>query len=201
MVSGDGNNIFVLQYPTNLDISQLFRVSGDGRYLIPGTSQVNPMNIHAYWFAEEHQAKDVFGLLDSKNKENDMPTLNRAYLGLSAAMQEGDGRMVVEILETMRRGNVNVKAPDWDEREWTDYLRRRYEDLGLQKMLEFVTKAGVQGSYQATELSEKSNEKTGTYRLEVPFPNDTLPIIYEESKEDGRLLSVMIFNETDATAE
>jgi hypothetical protein len=108
-VSGDGSNIFVLQYPANMDISQVFRVSNDGRYLTTGTSRVNPMNIHTYWFSKEHQTQEVFEFLSSKNQSNFMPTLNRAYLALAAAMQEGDGRKVVEVWMS-RRGRTTYEA-------------------------------------------------------------------------------------------
>jgi len=37
---------------------------------------------------------------------------------------------------------------------------------------------------------DKSDEKIGVYRLEVPFPKEVLSITYKESKEDGKLLSV-----------
>ncbi|QWU15584.1 hypothetical protein SAMN04487895_112133 [Paenibacillus sophorae] len=192
-VSGNGSNIFVLQYPTRFGLTQVFRVSDDGQYLIPSTSQVNPMDFHVYWFTAEQRKKDVFELLAAKNKNSFLATLNRAYLPLAAAMQEGDGRMVVKILETMRTAGVQVKAPDWDERAWTDYLRSQYEGASLQKTLEFVTKAVVLGSYASRELPEKSGEKATTYRFEVPFPTGTVPIAYEESKENGRLVSVTLF--------
>ncbi|AHV99149.1 hypothetical protein [Paenibacillus sabinae] len=193
MVSGNGSNIFILQYPTRFGSTEVFRVSDDGRYLIPGTSQVNPIDLHAYWFTAEQRKEDVFELLSAKNKNSFLATLNRAYLPLAAAMQEGDGSMVVKILETMRAAGVRVKVPDWDERGWTEYLQSRYENASVQRTLEFMTKAGVQGSYESRELPEKSDEKTGAYRFEVPFPTGTVPIIYEESKGNGRLVSVTIF--------
>ena len=50
LVSGNGTQIFVLQYPTKLDARQLIHVSTNGRYLMTSTSQINPIDIHAYWF-------------------------------------------------------------------------------------------------------------------------------------------------------
>ncbi|AIQ14593.1 hypothetical protein [Paenibacillus durus] len=193
MVSGNGSNIFVLQYPTRFGSTEVFRVSDNGRYLIPGTSQINPMDFHAYWFTAEQRKEEVFELLAAKNKTNFLATLNRAYLPLAAAMQEGDGRMLVKILETMRTAGVHVNAPEWDERKWTYYLRSQYEGASVRRTLEFMTKAGVQGSYESWELAEKSSGEMGVYRFEVPFPAGTVPITYEESKENGRLVSVTVF--------
>lgn len=194
MVSGDGRHIFVMQYPSRYDISQVFRVSDDGRYLIPGTSQMNPMDFHAYWFTAEQSAENLFELLAAKNKTNYIATINRAYLALACALQEGDGRLVVNLLETMRQSGVNVKAPDWDDVTWTDNLQGRYKGASLQKTLELLTKTGVQGGYEVKELLDKSDEKIGVYRFEVPFPDGMLPITYKESKVDGELLSVNIMD-------
>jgi hypothetical protein len=192
MVSGDGSHIFVMQYPTRFGISQVFRVSDDGRYLIPGTSEMNPMDFHAYWFTAEQNTEKLFELLAAKNKMNYIPTTNRAYLALACAMQEGDGRMVVNLLETMRQAGVNVKAPDWDELTWTVNLHGRYKGASLQKTLDLLTKAGIQGGYEGKELLDKSDEKIGVYLFEVPFPNGMLSITYKESKVDGKLLSVNV---------
>lgn len=194
MVSGDASHLFVMQYPTRFDISQVFRVSDDGRYLIPGTSQINPMDFHAYWFTTEQSTENLFELLAAKNKTNSIATTDRAYLALACAMQEGDGRMVVNLLETMRKAGINVKAPDWDGLTWTDNLHGRYKDASLQKTLELLTKAGVQGSYESKKLLYKSDEKIGVYRFEVPFPDGMLPITYKESKVDGKLLSVNVMD-------
>ncbi|BBI35957.1 hypothetical protein [Cohnella abietis] len=194
MISGDGSHIFIMQYPTRFDISQVFRVSDDGRYLIPGTSQMNPMDFHAYWFTTEQSTENLFKLLAAKNKTNYIATINRSYLALACAMQEGDGRMVVNLLETMRQAGLNVKAPDWDELTWTDNLHGRYKGATLQRTLELMTKAGVQGGYEGRELLDESDEKIGVYRFEVPFPDGMLPITYKESKEDGKLLSVSVMD-------
>ncbi|TCZ69561.1 hypothetical protein E0485_23735 [Paenibacillus albiflavus] len=194
MVSGDGLHISVMQYPTRFDVSHVFRVSDDGRYLIPGTSQVNPMDFHAYWFTTDQSAENLFELLAAKNKTNNIATMNRAYLALACAMQEGDGHMVVHLLETMRRAGVNVKVLNWDEVTWTNNLQGRYQGTGLQKTLELLTKAGIQGAYEGTELLEKSDETIGVYRIEVPFPDGMIPITYKESKVDGKLLSVNVMD-------
>ncbi|MFC5404723.1 hypothetical protein [Cohnella soli] len=194
MVSGDGSHIFIMQYPTRFDISQVFRVSDDGRYLIPRTSQMNPMDFHYYWFTTEQSTENLLEMLAAKNKTNYIATINRSYLALACALQEGDGRMVVNLLETMRQAGVNVKAPDWDDQTWTDNLHGRYKGASLQKTLELLTKAGVQGGYEGKELLDKSDEKIGVYRFEVPFPDGMLSIIYKESKEDGKLLSVNVMD-------
>ncbi|MBP1964195.1 hypothetical protein J2Z65_003418 [Paenibacillus aceris] len=194
MVSGDGSHIFAMQYPARFGIAQVFRVSDDGRFLIPGTSQMNPMDFHAYWFTAEQSTENLLDLLAAKNKPNDIATINRAYLALACALQEGDGRMVISLLETMRHAGVSVKAPDWDERTWTNNLHDRYKGASLQMTLDLLTKAGVQGSYESKELLDKSDEKVGVYRFEVPFPDGMLPITYTESKNDGKLLSLNVLD-------
>ncbi|OCT13459.1 hypothetical protein A8709_17795 [Paenibacillus pectinilyticus] len=194
MVSGDGSHIFALQYPSRFDVSRVFRVSDDGKYLIPGTSPVNPMDFHAYWFTTDQNAGNVFDILVAKNKTNDITTINRAYLALACAMQEGDGRMVVKLLETMRQAGVNVTAPDWDDLTWTDNLHHRYHGATLPLTLELLSKAGVQGSYVSQEIVDKSDENIGVYRFEVPFPDGMIPITYSESKKDGKLLSIHVLD-------
>ncbi|CAN7541766.1 hypothetical protein LJR153_003907 [Paenibacillus sp. LjRoot153] len=192
MVSGDGSQIFVIQYPTRFDIAPVFRVSDDGRFVITGTSPRNPMDFHTYWFTTEQHTDHIFSLLAAKNQLNDTAMFNRAYLALASAMQEGDGRTVVNVLSTMRQSGVDVKAPDWDIPTWTDNLQRRYQGASLQKSLELLTKAGIQGGYEVTDLSDKNEDKVGVYRLVVPFPEGVIPITYKESKVDGKLLSIQV---------
>lgn len=194
LVSGDGSQVFVLQYPTRFDISQVFHVSDNGRYLILGTSRMNPDDFHTYWFTAEQTSENVFELLAAKNKKNYLSTLNRAYLALACAMQEGDGRMIVEILEMMRRAGVEVMAPDWDEIMWTESMQGRYKGASWQTALEYITKAGVQGAYEGKEQFGQSDEQIGVYRLEVPFPDGMQPITYKESKVDGKLLSISVMD-------
>jgi hypothetical protein len=192
MVSGDGSQIFVIQYPTRFDISPVFRVSDDGKYVISGTSPLNPMDFHTYWFTVDQRTDHMFNLLAAKNQLNDTAMFNRAYLALAAAMQEGDGRTVVKQLETMRKSGVDVKAPDWDIPTWTDNLHRRYQGASLPSFLDLLSKAGMQGGYEVTEVSDNKEEKVGVYRLEVPFPEGVIPITYKESKVDGKLLSIHV---------
>ncbi|WP_308639772.1 hypothetical protein [Paenibacillus silvisoli] len=192
MISGDGSELFVMQYPSRFDSSQAVRVTADGKYLVAGTSPVNPADFRTYWFSKEQRTDRVLELLTAKNRFNFIASLNRAYVALACALQEGDGRMVVELLDHMRQGNVKVQAPDWDEQTWTDYLRSKYKDIDFGQALSYLTKAGMQGAYVGQEQAEQSDAKAGLYRLEVPFPRDTLPIVYKESKEDGRLLSVQV---------
>lgn len=192
MVSEKGKHIFVMQYPSRFDIAKVFRVSDDGRYLIPGTSQINPMDFHSYWFTENQRAENLFELLAAKNKTNYITTLNRAYLALACALQEGDGQMVVKLLETMRQAGVSVEAPDWDDVTWTNNLRDRYQGTSLQKTLELLSKAGVQGGYESKELVDQSDDKFRVHRLEVQFPDGMLSITYKESKKEGKLLSIHV---------
>ncbi|NQX58336.1 hypothetical protein [Paenibacillus qinlingensis] len=195
MVSGDGSQIFVIQYPTRFDISPVFRVSDDGRYLVTGTSPLNPMDFHTYWFTTEQHTDHMFNLLAAKNQLNDTAMFNRAYLALASAMQEGDGHTVVKVLKTMSQSGVDVKAPDWDSQTWTAYLHNQYLGISWDKFLELLTKAGVQGSYELKDLTSlKSDDKIGVFRLDVPFPNDVIPITYTESKADGKLLSIHVMD-------
>ena len=101
--------------------------------------------------------------------------------------------MVVEMLKSLKTAKVQVEAPNWDDRAWTVYLRGMYKDAGLQSTLEYVTKAGEQGSYESSVLPEKSDKNTDLHRLLVAFPNGSIPITYKESI-DGRLLSVEILS-------
>ncbi|MDR6550517.1 hypothetical protein [Paenibacillus qinlingensis] len=195
MVSENGKHVFVLQYPTRFDVSKVFRVSKDGKYLIPATSQVNPMDFHAYWLTADQRVENLFELLAAKNEFNIIGTMNRAYLMLACALQEGDGHMVNMVLGTMRRSGIIVKAPDWNDETWTDNLRNRYQGADVQKSLELLSKAGIQGGYESKKLSEQSNEKIRAQRLEVPFPNSIVPITFEENIADGKLLSIQVFEE------
>lgn len=192
MVSGDGSQIFVIQYPTRFDISPVFRVSDDGKYVITGTSPVNPMDFHTYWFTADQRTDHMFNLLAAKNQLNDTAMFNRAYLALASAMQEGDGRTVVNLLESMRKFGVDVKAPEWDIQTWTDNLHHRYQDASLPNFLELLSKAGMQGGYEVTETSDNKEDKVGVYHLEVPFPDGVIPITFKESKVDGKLLSIHV---------
>ncbi|WP_150272937.1 hypothetical protein [Paenibacillus tepidiphilus] len=194
MVSGDGTHIYVLQYPSRFESAPVFRASEDGRYLIPLTSQMNPDDFRMYWFTAEHSQENVFELLEAKNNTNYITTLNRAYLALACAMQEGDGRMVAELLRTMRESGVQVSAPDWNADTWTDDLRGRYQGAGLERTLELLSNAGIQGAYGSAELADQSDDNTAVYRVEVPFPAGPITILVQESKVNGKLLSVDILD-------
>ncbi|WP_057313810.1 hypothetical protein [Paenibacillus sp. Soil766] len=87
-----------------------------------------------------------------------------------------------------------MRAPEWDIQTWTDHLQNRYQGVSLEKFLELLTKAGIQGGYEMTDLSDKNEEKIGVYRLDVPFPVDAIPITYTESKVDGKLLSIHLID-------
>ncbi|HIW34164.1 MAG TPA: hypothetical protein IAA29_15385 [Candidatus Paenibacillus intestinavium] len=194
MVSGDGSNIFVLQYPTRFSVQQVFRVSDNGEYLIPRSSEVNPTDFHTYWFNEKLNAEDIFEFFASKNKMNYFPSLDRAYIALAVAMQEADGQKVVEILDLMKLKDVEVNAPDWDELEWTNYLRKQYNGASLEQMLELMKNAGIQFGYESKEIAETSSETIDYYELKVPFANEPITIIYGRSKEDGSILSLSVLD-------
>lgn len=197
MVSGDGSDVFVMQYPARFEIDPVFRVSENGRYLIPGTSRLNPGDFHAYWFSAAHSTDKLLDLLAAKNIPNYTASLNRAYTVLAGAMQEGDGRMVVSLLEMMRQDGVHVNTPDWDEAAWTANLRSRYEGAPLPEALELLTRAGIQNGYEPAEQATLSDEKIGVYKLAVQFPHGMMNITYKEAKADGKLLAVTVADGMD----
>lgn len=191
-VSGDGEHLFALQYSSRLDAPELYRVSEDGRYLVPGTGKLNPMDIQFYWFTAAHRTDNILDMLSAKNKQSYTQSLNGIYTVLAAAMQEGDGRTVALLLETMRRNNIHLEAPDWDAEEWTHYLRGLYEGATIQDMLRYLTKAGEQFGYSGMESAAESTEDWAAYEINVSFPNGTIPIKYGQSKADGKLVSLTI---------
>lgn len=194
LVSGDGRHIFVLQHPARFDAAAVYRVSDDGMALIPGTSPVNPSDFQTYWFTADHSSENLFRLLASKNQRNTTASMNQAYIALACAMQEGDGQMVVRLLEMMRQAGVQVNAPEWDAETWTESLQERYKEVSLQETLELLSKAGVQGGYDVKELPEQSDDKVAAHQLVVPFPGRNLLITFIESKEDGKLLSITVMD-------
>jgi len=205
MISGDGKNVFVIQYPARFDIINVFRASENGQYFIPKTSPVNPMDFYTYWFSSDTSKEDIFRMLEEKNKTNYMSRVDRAYYLLAAAMQEADGRMVSEIIQSLRhREDIDMDAPDWDEMTWTNYLRKQYEGASLADTLQYLTKAGIQDGYQEREItvhspdsetdSDADNEpgKSVRYQLEVPFPQGSIPITYEQTAENGLITSISV---------
>jgi len=188
MVSGDGKHVFVLQYTPDQNVSQVFRVSRDGRFLIPAASSINPLDVRAYWFAAESNTQEVFALLAAKNLESHWLTLNQPEVILTAAMQEADGQAVANLLEYMRQNDIRVEAPDWDGDGWTEHLRGLYEGAGLEEILAYMSRADL----KTTQLPDKSAENTSAYRMEVPFPKGTITMDYETSAENGRLVAVAV---------
>ncbi|MFB9329452.1 hypothetical protein ACFFSY_26235 [Paenibacillus aurantiacus] len=189
-VSGDGRDISLLQYQQGMDEPLLFRMSEDGRYILPGTSTSNPQNVKVYWFSDERRTDDVFELMAARNRINLMPKTERGYLLLAAALQQGDGRMVAELLGMMRQRGVTVSAPERDASGWTAELRRLYQGASVEETLPFITKAGEQNAYPLQEQTGGDVNRR-IYRIEVPFPNGTLPIVYEESA-DGSLIAIKV---------
>ncbi|WP_214630146.1 hypothetical protein [Paenibacillus agaridevorans] len=192
-VDGNGENVFVLKYSARLESSALNRVSADGRFLIPGTSPLNPMDVHSYWFAKHHEPDAIFDMLAAKNLESYMPTLNRSQIALAVALQEGDGRMVIDLLDMLQNHEIQVKRPDWDAEEWTAQLRDLYKGAEVGTLLQYLTKAGEQFGYAELQDSESSNEAVDVFRMDVPFPNGNILITYSLSKEDGLMKSVSLY--------
>ena len=188
MVSGDGKHVFVLQYTPDQNVSQVFRVSRDGRFMIPASSPVNPLDVRVYWFTAESGEKEVYALLAAKNLESHLLTLNRPEVLLSSALQEADGQMVAKLLESVRENGIRTEAPDWDGDGWTRHLRGLYEGAGLEEILAYMSKADL----KTTPLSENNAENTSAYRMEVPFPKGTILADYETSAENGRLVALAV---------
>ncbi|TYP74687.1 hypothetical protein [Paenibacillus methanolicus] len=189
-VSGDGRDISLLQYQRGMDEQLLFRMSEDGRYILPGTSTSNPQNVKVYWFSDEHRTEDVFALMEARNRINLMPKTARAYMTLAAALQQGDGRMVADLLQMLRQQGVTVTAPERDAAEWSAELKRLYAHASLGEVLLYIAKAGEQDAY-VPEEQPGGDAKRRVYRIEVPFPGGPIPLEYEET-EDGLLIAIKV---------
>lgn len=197
IVSGDGSNVFVMRYPTEYDGSQNYRVSDDGRFLTMRTSMVNPDDFRTYWFRESHDVEPVLDLLAAKNRSDYISYNYSLETLLAAALQEADGKMVLEALELMKELNVLLDVPDWDEDTWTKVLRGLYEEARLDEALEVLTHAGIQDGYQAYVYDDGTDEDRIMYRMNVSFPKDTLTIEYEVSREEHQLQSLKVLGWQD----
>lgn len=193
MVSGDGSNVFVLQYPTEFEVSPVFRITDNGQYLAIGTSRMNPTDFHSYWFRESHQAEKVFEFLASKNRSEYVSRTDGIMTSLAAAMQEADGRMVMQVLDILKRRDVPLEVPSWVEGEWTGYLRSLYAGACFEETLKLLSNAGMFDGFREGVIRTRGDEQISVYQLVVEFPNDTLIIEYERSDEDHSLLSVSVF--------
>jgi hypothetical protein len=208
-VSGDGRHVFVMQYPSRFEAGSLFRVSADGRFFVPRASKVNPGDFDTYWFASEWSKEDVFAMVQSKNEHIGVGP-KRLFVQLAAALQEADGAMVKKQLQAIGAGNAQITAPDWTERQWTDYLRKLYEPAEMAEMLGYMTKAGVQNGHETQSLSPpaeqapagnggasaQERQQTDAQRpmlfgTTVPFPDRSIVLVYEIDKTD-KLLSLEI---------
>ncbi len=192
MVSGDGLHIFVMQYPVRFVVSNVFRVSDDGMYLIPETSQVNPMDFHTYWFTADQSADNLFKLLATKNKSNsyDEPSLPSACL-CHARRGRAHGRPTAG---DDASGWLKCESSQLGCRDVDEQLTRPLSRCQLAEDPGAIDKGRHSGGIWCTELLEKSNETIGVYRIEVPFPEGMITITYKESKVDGMLLSVNVMD-------
>lgn len=218
-VSGDGRHVFVLQYPTRFEAGPLFRVSSDGQFFVPRASKQNPGDFNTYWFSSDLRKQDVLDMLESKNEHSGVGP-RRLFVQLAVALQEADGAMVKRVLKAIEGGKAKIAAPDWTERQWTDYLRNQYERAGLAEMLGYMTKAGIQSGYESRQLSpaaeqpatgshagstpeqqqqqqqqqaqqQNSLDQPKQFSMEIPFPNQPIVLVYEIDRTD-KLLSLDI---------
>lgn len=208
-VSGDGRHVFVMQYPSRFEAGPLFRMSADGRFFVPRENQLNPGDFDTYWFASEWSKEDVFAMVQSKNKHVGVGP-KRLYVQLAAALQEADGAMVKKLLRAAEGGKTKITAPDWTERQWTDYLRQLYGPAGLEEMLGYMTKAGVHNGHVSQNLSppaeqlpvgnvggvaqerqQSDAQRPRLFSTTVPFPDSFIVLVSEIDRTD-KLLSLEI---------
>ncbi|HZG58245.1 hypothetical protein [Paenibacillus sp.] len=182
MASGDGQRVFVALYPQRFDLGSVWRVSKDGRYLIPLTSAVNAGDFRYTWFAAEPIAKDAFRMVRAKNEETLLGFPGHHHL-LPVALQEGDGEMVATLLGALPE-DASLTMPDWDSDGWSVFLQSLYEGADEAETLAHLTKAGEYDGHIAQELPPKEEGAWRT-RLAVPFPNGQVIVEFEE--KDGKL--------------
>ncbi|WP_309122814.1 hypothetical protein [Paenibacillus sp.] len=188
MVSGDGNNVFLLLHPTRFPADPVWRVSKDGRYLVPLTNRMNAGDFRYFWFSTEPKAEEAFKMIAEKNKDT-LLGAPAPYRLLPYALQEADGEMVATLI-AMTPEAVRESVPAWDARQWTSYLRAKYEGAAYAEALSYLSKAGEYDGHVWEETTPKTEGASRT-RIAVPFPNGTVTVEYEE--KDGELLELQLF--------
>lgn len=194
MVSGDGEEAFIIQYPTEQNISGLFEISENGKYTVMYTSHTNPHDIKPFWFSKSHQSiHNVLDMLSFKNKNSSFNSTYNVQKLLAAAMQEADGRMILNILNTLQLQEVAVDVTDRTEEQWTSYLRDQYNHTDLYSSLQFLSKSGIQNGMEEKEVEELSSEEFVVFDLFVPLPSGTITIQTRYDREDFTLQSLKVY--------
>ncbi|WP_127584190.1 hypothetical protein [Paenibacillus koleovorans] len=112
--------------------------------------------------------------------------MNRPELGLAVAMQEADGRMVVQMIDMIQRSGAQVVVPAWFEQQWTDYLRSLYEGASLEEMLRYLTAVGSSKGFESRTIPELSTDTKTATQLTLTFPKGTIRIQAESSMKDAK---------------
>ncbi|TLS50676.1 hypothetical protein FE782_18400 [Paenibacillus antri] len=188
MVSGDGKRVFLLLHPTRFPVDPVWRVSKDGRYLIPLTSPMNAGDFRYFWFSSEPKAEEAFAMLAEKNKET-LLGAPAPYQLLPYALQEADGDMVATLI-AMTPEAARESVPAWDAEQWTSYLRTKYEGVEYAELFPYVSKAGEYDGHVWEERTPKSEGAIRT-RITVPYPNGSVTVEFEE--KEGQLLELQLF--------
>lgn len=203
MLSGDGSQLYVLQYEKRLEVKNLLDVSKDGKHMIIGLSRLNPDNIRMYWFSDRADKEAVFDLLAAKNDRLGLSGVTDWSMALAIALQEADGHQVSIILELLRKQDVTVTAPEWSELQWSTYLRQLYNVNDPEEFIEYISKPGKQFEFVSSPITKKvstddsSDDSTETdelmqYELPVIFPKQTLKINYTQSYQSRKMIGLEI---------
>lgn len=197
MLSGDGSQVYVLQYEKRLDVNNLLDASKDGKHMILRTSPINPNKIRMYWFNEQAEKEGVFDLLAAKNDRLGLLNVSDWSMALAVAMQEADGRQVSRLLELLRNQDVAVTAPEWNEQQWTDYLRQLYADSDRNELIEYISKAAKQFEYYGAPIPKESGNDENTvdadkmqYEMLVTFPKQIIKIDYTQSHQSTKIIDL-----------
>lgn len=148
--SGDGRHVFLMQYPTRFaaSIDQLYRVSEDGRFLIPRGSQINTDDFLTYWFVQNPRQEEVFELLQAKNK-NAVSQGRQWETQIATAMLEADGNRIVQLLHLLSQTGTSLHVPDWNEQHWTNALRALYAPADWADTLAYLSNSAAHSHFYA----------------------------------------------------
>jgi len=174
-VSGNGRHVFLLQHPFRFSPWETFRMSPDGRFWIPSTNRMNPGQFQFHWFTERWVPEELFEMLAAKNRFSLPGYRNQPEEILAAALQEGDGAMVMKQVELLRRPDVRIDVPMDSAEKWSAYLRERYKGMTRDEVLGIVSMAGRFGAYSLEELPSPQ-EGVKRRSLLVPVGKDRVRI-------------------------
>lgn len=188
-VSGDGRQVYLLQHPARFDPWGTFRMSADGRFWAPKTNRMNPNEFRFHWLAKEWKQEELFDMLQAKNRFIMPMDRNQLEIQLAAALQEGDGEMVVKLLEIAKGAGAKLTVPFDRAEDWSSYLRGQYEGADRGELLSLLSNAGKQSVYiPVGQPSEQEGVKRS--RLTVPFKKSSLFITVANS--GGKLLELKV---------